>query len=141
MIPARLTELVEKQLGNVHRTQLGLVIDALAELEIQPDCEFGEFFMTYKITLYKGSVFRSELCDISEPSNDIALSTRFIHEAWGLKENFICFTSCEGEGGYLYDRDTGKVWDFSLATRQDFIDGKDQPRWNGFFEFMIWYLS
>jgi hypothetical protein len=141
MIPAILKKLVEKQLGNVHRTQSETIRDALAELEILPNSEFGEFFMTYKVTLYKGSVFRTELCDISEPSRDIALTTRFIHEAWELPTNFICFSSVEGEGGYLYDKNTGKVWDFSLATRQDFIDGKEKPRWNSFFEFMIWYLS
>jgi hypothetical protein len=140
MIPEELKLLVEKA-RNVKRTKVVEVEQALAELGVNPNSEFSEFYREYKITLFESSKSGEYLCDICEPPGEMAMSVDFAHKSWGLPDNFICFTSCEGEGGYLYDKNTGKIWDFSLATRQDFIDGKEQPRWDGFFEFMIWYLS
>jgi hypothetical protein len=140
MIPEKLKLLVEKA-RNVKRTNIKEAELALATLDIPPDSEFSEFYRTYKITLFESSSSGEYLCDVSEPTNEMAMSVKFAHESWGVPANFICFTSCEGEGGYLYDRNTGKVWDFSLANREDFINGKEQPRWSSFYDFMIWYLS
>ena len=69
------------------------------------------------------------------------MGTRFAHEVWELPEKYVAFTSVEGEGAYLYDKVTGQVWDFELASREAFLAGKHQPKWNSFFEFMTWYLG
>jgi len=141
MIPEKLRVLIERQPGNIHRTNPEAVDQALEELGIPLNSEFGEFFREYVITGYDSPGSKDELCDLVSPSKEILLGTRFAHEVWELPERFICFSSCQGEGGYLYDRDTGAVWDFDLADREDFIAGRQKPAWNSFFEFMSWYLS
>lgn len=141
MIPASLKTLVEKQVGDFRRNNFELVSKQLRMLGIKIDTEFSEFYLAYTVSTFYSRSTGIELLDIAEPSPQIEYVTQFAHEVWELPTNFVCFSSVEGEGGYLYDKNTGKVWDFSLATRQNFIDGKEKPRWNSFFEFMIWYLS
>ncbi|MCW6057960.1 SMI1/KNR4 family protein [Pseudomonas fragariae (ex Marin et al. 2024)] len=141
MIPNELIQLIEKQPGNVHRTDKRSVIEALAALDINLDSELSEFFLNYTITFFKSNSSNEELCDIAEPSNEIEVGTNFIHEVWDLPKNFICLTSVQGEGCYLYDKNSGQVLDFSLASRDDFLAGKQQLKWDCFFEFLTWYLS
>lgn len=69
------------------------------------------------------------------------MGTEFIHDMWELPENYIGLTSLQGEGGYLLDKNSGGVWDFDLAQREDFVSGLTPPNWSGFFEFVRWYLS
>ena len=141
MIPEKLRAKVERQRGNIHRTNPDAVNEALVELGVPLDSEFAEFFREYVITFFISDTSDEQLCDLLSPSKQILLGTEFAHEVWELPENFICFTSCQGEGCYLYDRDTGAVWDFDLADREDFIAGRQKPAWNSFFEFMNWYLG
>ena len=141
MIPEKLRFLIERQRGNIHRKNPEAVNQALEELGIPLNSEFGEFFREYVITGYVGPGSKDELCDLLSPTPRILLATQFVHEVWELPENYICFSSIQGEGGYLYDRATGAVWDFDLADREDFIAGRQKPAWNSFFEFMSWYLS
>jgi hypothetical protein len=141
MIPEKLAELVEKQAGNVYRSDTESVKKALQKLNVPPESEFAEFFLAYTITLFLSEVSDEELCDIAEPSEQIKDGTDFIHEVWGLPENYICFTTAEGEGCYLYDKVSGKVWDFELKTRDRFLRGEIPAKWDGFYEFMIWYLG
>lgn len=141
MIPDDLRWLVEKQLGHVHRRDRAKAERALAELGIHADSEFAQFFRDYAITLFGSDVSNEELVDIAEPTFRIAAGTRFVQEVWELPERYICFTSCQGEGGYLYDKESGAVFDFSLATRDAFVEGLEPARWGSFFEFMCWYLG
>jgi hypothetical protein len=141
MIPTSLSILVEKQSGNVHRSNLSAVEFALTELKIPLDSEFAKFFLTYTITLYKSSVSAEQLCDIADPTPEIAFGTRYVHDVWELPEQYICISSIQGEGAYLYDVKTGKVWDFDLASREAFVSGLQRENWNSFYDFMIWYLS
>ncbi|MBU2714279.1 hypothetical protein [Zooshikella harenae] len=141
MIPEKLSALVEKQAGNVHRSNIDSVNQALMKLDVPVESEFAEFFLTYTITLFLSDVSDEELCDIAEPSEQIKDGTEFVHEVWGLPENYICFTTVEGEGCYLYDKITGKVWDFELKTRDSFLRGEISAKWGGFYKFMIWYLG
>ncbi|PHX51763.1 hypothetical protein AO354_38600, partial [Pseudomonas syringae pv. syringae] len=106
MIPNELIQLIEKQPGNVHRTDKRSVIEALAALDINLDSELSEFFLNYTITFFKSNSSNEELCDIAEPSNEIEVGTNFIHEVWDLPKNFICLTSVQGEGCYLYDKNS-----------------------------------
>jgi hypothetical protein len=141
MIPDELRRLVEKQRGHIHRNDCTKVERALSELGISRDSEFAQFFLEYVITFFPSSVSDEELCDIAEPTFQIRAGTTFAHEVWELPERYVCFTTCEGEGGYLYDKESGAVFDFSLATRDAFVEGREPPRWRSFFEFMRWYLG
>lgn len=141
MIPEKLKMLVEQQLGNIHRKNKLAVERALVELGILFDSEFAEFFFEYVITLFQSDVSDEQLCDLIEPTDEIAIGTKFVHEVWELPERYICLTSIQSEGAYLYDKETGKVRDFDLSLREDFLAGKSQIEWAGFFDFMIWYLS
>ncbi|WP_028622118.1 hypothetical protein [Pseudomonas sp. Ant30-3] len=141
MIPNELIKLIEKQPGDIHRTDKRSVTEALTALNISLDSELSEFFLNYTITLFRSNSSDEELCDIADPSNEIEVGTNFIHEVWELPENFICLTSVQSEGCYLYDKNSEEVLDFSLANRDDFLAGKQQLKWSGFFEFLIWYLS
>jgi hypothetical protein len=141
MIPKELRAAIERQPGNIHRSNPGAVDQALEELGIASDSEFGTFFREYVITLFRSDVSDEELCDLLEPTAEISTGTRFIHDVWELPEKYVCLSSVQGEGAYLYDRDTGEVLDFDLAHRDDFLAGKQKPISKGFFEFMSWYLG
>ncbi len=141
MIPADLRRLVEKQPGHVHRRDRAKAEQALVELGIPADSEFAQFFHEYAITLFGSDVSDEELVDIAEPTFRIAAGTRFVHEVWELPARYVCFSTCQGEGGYLYDKESGAVFDFSLATRDAFVEGREPPLWRSFFEFMRWYLG
>ena len=142
MIPKELRDKVEQhRCGNIDRTDPDAVNEALEELRIPLKSEFGDFFREYAVTALGNPGEKAELRDLLRPTAQIRDVTHFAHEVWELPENYICLSSVEGEGGYLYDRDTGAVWDFDLADREDFIAGRQKPAWNSFFEFMNWYLS
>ena len=141
MIPTLLSILVEKQSGNVHRSNFFAAEFALTDLKIPLDSEIAKFFLHYTITLYKSAVSEEQLCDIADPTPEIALGTKYVHDVWELPEQYICISSIQGEGAYLYDVKTGKVWDFDLASREAFISGRQQAKWNSFYDFMMWYLS
>jgi hypothetical protein len=141
MIPEELRSKVEQQPGNIHRSNSEAVDQALEELGIAPGSEFGAFFREYVITFFRSDVSDEELCDLLEPTAEISAGTRFVREMWELPEQYVCLSNIQGEGAYLYDRNTGEVWDFYLAHREDFLAGKQKPISKGFFEFMSWYLN
>ncbi|AZC58104.1 hypothetical protein [Pseudomonas chlororaphis] len=141
MIPSHLIKLIEKQPGDIYRDNKDSVIDALNTLNISLDSEIGELFLNYAITFFQGNILNTELLDIVDPSNEIEACTNFIHEVWELPEDFISLTGIQGEGCYLYDKNSGEVLDFDLAKRDEFLAGEHQLKWNSFFEFLTWYLS
>jgi hypothetical protein len=141
MIPDRLIRLVEQQKGRIHRATPETVNKELDALCIPRDSEFGEFFRSYVITYFPSDVSDEELCDLIDPTPEIAAGTKYVRDVWDLSEQYVCLSSIQGEGAYLYDRYAGTVWDFDLALRDDFVGGKQKPRWMSFFDFMIWYLS
>lgn len=141
MIPSQLQILVESQPGSIHRVSREAVAAALFDLKVPLESEFAEFFFTYTITFFRSEVSDEELCDIADPTTEIGVGTKFVHEVWDLPNRFVCFSSGQGEGAYLYETTTGHVWDFDLASRSDFLAGKQRPKWQSFFEFMTWYLA
>ena len=52
----------------------------------------------------------------------------------------MALTSDESEGMYLYNKNNKSVYDFSVGQSQDLINGKIQPRWNSFNEFLEWFF-
>jgi hypothetical protein len=141
VIPNKLRHLVDAQVGDVRRSDASLARRALADLGISATSEFGEFFVTYRIIGFTSARSSERLVDLVEPSAAIKMGSDFVHEVWALPARWIAISSCEAEGAYLYDKETGAVFDFELANRDVFLAGRQSPRWNGFFEFMAWYLS
>jgi hypothetical protein len=141
MISDQLRKLVEQQIGDIHRTDRVSVMRALAALKVPIESEFAEFFLNFTVTFYQSAVSDEELCDICEPTEVMADRSNFVREVWGLPEKYICMSSVEGEGCYLYDRESGWVWDFSLADRKSLVEGKSNPLFKSFFDFLVWYLS
>lgn len=103
MIPSTLIELIEKQPGDIHRVDKACTAQALKKLDIEKDTEFSEFFLTYTITAFMSESSDIELLDIINP-NQIEDFTDFVREVWELPVNFICLTSTQSEGCYLYDK-------------------------------------
>jgi hypothetical protein len=132
MIPEKLRVQIKLQPGDTCRANPEAVNEALEELGVPLNSEFADFFREYAVTSFSSPVSNEQLCDLLEPIAQILVGTQFVHEVWELPANYICFTTCQGEGGYLYDRDTGAVWDFDLADREDFIAGRQKPAWNSF---------
>lgn len=141
MIPDDLIAKIERQLGEVHRKNCAEVAQALLVLNVDPKSEFGEFFFNYVVTCYRRPVSSSELCDLLLPTPEIHQATQFIRDVWGLPDRYVCFSSLQGEGCYLYDRNTGCVFDFDLAELEYLLQERLSPRWGTFFEFMDWYLT
>jgi hypothetical protein len=140
MIPAQLRELCEKQPGKIHRADRGEAQRALQDLGIPLQSEFAEFYLEYSPINFLSTTSYESLSDVSEPTRQVEIVTEFAHEVWQIPSQFICFTSGEGEGGYLYNILDGSVWDFELSTRQEFLDGKQSPMFSSFFAFLVWYL-
>jgi hypothetical protein len=139
MIPKKLANLIESQPGEIFRSDRATAVLALKELDIDPNSEIAEFFLTYQITLFRSESSFETLCDID--NDEISTGTNFIHEVWGLPDNYICLTTCEGEGCYLYDKNNGTVCDFDLGEREKFLNGKIKTQWPSFFDFLAWYLG
>ncbi len=141
MIPVDLVGLVSKQTGNFLRNNPIEVDSVLDSLGVSLDSEFADFYRRYKVSTFHSRTSNVELLDILSPSQQVSRATTFIHEVWELPNEWVCFSSTEGEGGFLYSTKTGEVFDFDLATRDEFLKGNSRAGWNGFFDFMTWYLS
>ncbi|ERO62578.1 SMI1/KNR4 family protein [Pseudomonas piscis] len=141
MIPPQLVALIEAQPSFRPRPDTAGVTRALATLGIALDSEFAQIYLAYHPADFASRASYEVLMNIAEPSEEILVGTEFIHEVWELPQNFIAFTSLQGEGGYLLDKDSGGVWDFDLGDWEAFTAGRIAARWTGFFEFITWYLQ
>ncbi|EPL04955.1 hypothetical protein [Pseudomonas sp. CF161] len=141
MMPPHLVALLEAQPDYQPRTDIAKATQALNTLGIALDSEFAQVYLTCYPSEFKSRASYEMLCDIAEPTEEVLMGTEFIHEVWELPQNFVAFTSLQGEGGYLLDKDSGGVWDFDLAHWEDFTAGRIPARWSGFFEFITWLLT
>lgn len=141
MIPPQLIALIEAQPRYRPRPDTAEVTRALATLGIALDSEFAQIYLAYHPADFESRASYEVLMDIDGPSEEILMCTEFIHDVWELPQNFIAFTSLQGEGGYLLDKDSGGVWDFDLGDWEAFIAGRIPARWASFFEFITWYLQ
>jgi len=120
-IPEDIRDLVLAQRGNVRRTAKELAKTELLKLGIRAGSEIYEFFTEFNITLFISQTSYEQLCDVCEPTPQIWDGTVFVREVWGVPEEFVCLTSAEGEGCYLYSNTTEAVYDFELADRENFL--------------------
>ncbi|MGE8352185.1 MAG: SMI1/KNR4 family protein [Pseudomonas protegens] len=141
MIPPQLIALIEAQPRYRPRPEAAEVTRALAALGIALDSEFAQIYLTCHPADFESRANYEVLMDIAEPTEEILMGTEFIHEVWELPHNFVAFTSLQGQGGYLLDKDSGGVWDFDLGDREAFVAGRIPARWASFFEFIHWLLT
>ena len=112
----------------------------LKELGIPADSEFYEFYSTYygRNLNYRGGA--SPIVDPSPPQKSLLRTAFFAREVWEVPEQYILFSTGEGEGGYLYNKEDGTVWDFTLGE-QKLLGTNALRHWHSFYEFMVWYLT
>ncbi|GAB1266713.1 hypothetical protein [Aurantivibrio infirmus] len=140
MIPSKIEVLLANQAFNFNRSDVELAKLEMLKLGIEPSSEFFEFYKSVCVINLHSESSYEELSDVSEPSSQVAVGTNFVHEVWKVPSEFVCITTCEGEGCYLYSKKTRSVYDFSLSEREVFI--KDpKPSWETFYDFIEWYLS
>ena len=112
----------------------------MAKLGIPPTTELFSFCSEYCLSNLFSETSSEALVDVCEPSEEMAVGTRFIQETWELPCEYVALTSCQGEGAFLYSKATHRVFDFSLENRQEFLQ-QPHARWKGFYEFLYWYLA
>lgn len=139
-VPETLRTLVLKQRGHILREAKDKARLELARLGVRDGSELHRFFMEFQIGLFLSSSSDEELSDLCAPTPQIAAGTTFVREVWGLPQEYLCLTSAQGEGCYLYSNVTEAVYDFFLFGRDEFLE-MPSPRWSSFFEFMHWYLA
>lgn len=140
-IPERIRALAAgNHIGPVARKDIAKARAAMDKLSIPRESEFYAFCSEIRLGNLLSPSSYEALVDVSEPSEQVAVGTNFVREVWGLPSEFICFTTCEGEGAYLFSTKTQSVYDFSLAERNRFI-ASPEPQWATFFSFIEWYLS
>jgi hypothetical protein len=71
----------------------------------------------------------------------VGMATSFVREVWDVPARFICLTTTERDGAYLYDSVSGAIYDFSLNQQKELPEGTLSTRWISFFQFIRWYLS
>lgn len=108
----------------------------LLNLGVQKESEFYKLYTQYFLHSLN---HRPYTPDIKDPCDSFRVAT-FAHEVWGFPKNHILFTTGEGEGGYFYNIDDNTVWDCQLG-QQDLLGTNQLKHWNGFYEFMVWYLT
>ena len=119
------------------RKESMLILD---KLNVPKNSEFYEFYSTYYGRNLNYRSGASPIVDPSPPQNYLLHAAFVGHDAWEVPEQYILFSTGEGDGGYLYNKDDGTVWDFNLGEQK--LLGTDAlPHWNSFYEFMVWYLT
>ncbi len=141
MIPKNLHGLVSKnKLGKAERSNPTAAQEAMQKLGISEKSEFYEFCISYCLNSLLSPLAEEQLVDVCDPTEEVAAGTAFANEVWELPKEYICFTSCQGEGGFLYSKCTHAVYDFSLSERKEFL-ASPKPTWPSFYKFIEWYLS
>jgi len=141
MIPEALRKLSEQQPGEVRRTDAEAALSALRSLGVSPQSELAEFFLNYKVTNFSSRNSDETLLDVASPTRQIEEASQFCWEVWEIPRHYLCLTSPEGEGAYLYNLEDEGIYDFSLSASENLLSGKEPKMFGSFFEFMHWYLD
>lgn len=111
----------------------------LDDLGININSEFYELYSQYFLYHLNSDVGVSDIVDVYQ-TNGFQYQRVMAHKNWCLPKNYILFTTGEGEGGYLYNTEDEKVYDFDLGQQEALLRG-ELPHWDSFYDFMIWYLT
>ncbi|SAL28897.1 SMI1/KNR4 family protein [Caballeronia telluris] len=141
MIPSNVKMHLTKASGDVNRTDRRSAEKTLHGLGIALDSEFGNFYLEYQGSFISPRPV-AELLDIEGPAIPaIPDQTQYVRERYQIPEQYLALTSDESEGMYLYSKDDQAVYDFDLAMREQFLEGKVPPRWATFYQFLTWYFE
>jgi hypothetical protein len=141
MIPHDIRALCEARPGSVYIDDATAKKRCMAALGVPQSSEFHQFFTTFVIENMASKHSGENLEPIADPGGELNPAIGFAWEVWGIPHRFIAMTSLEGEGGYFYDRDTGRVVDFELGRRDRFIAGDVRILGESVFDFIRWFLG
>ena len=139
--PPRLVTLIEGQSGETECDDPSEAAVELEHLGILTESEFAAVYLKYSPSVFLSTVSHEQLLDLVGPGGKLCMATEFVHSVWELPHDYVCITSCEGEGCYLYSKTTGGVYDFSLADRERFVGERPTPMVSSIFAFFEWYLE
>jgi hypothetical protein len=140
-VPNHIEKLAESARFGTYKRKSPLQAQAaMQKLGIPTNSEFYSFCSEFCLGCFSSKTSHESLVDVCDPSEEVSLGTKFIHEVWELPSEYISFTTCEGEGAFLYSIKTGGIYDFSLVEREQFIQNP-KPRWQSFYVFLAWYLA
>lgn len=111
----------------------------LDQLHIPNHSEFYYFYVHYFAYGLKVNLNTDELTDPCPPQDMIKIN-QMANENWGVPKNYVMFSDGATEGGYLYNKEDGTVWDFTLGE-QDLLGTDNLRHWKSFYEFLVWYLT
>ncbi|MBV7435633.1 hypothetical protein KRX19_11440 [Cardiobacteriaceae bacterium TAE3-ERU3] len=133
LLSKQVLPVIEKNEEKRKKTQ-----EILRSLGVREGSQFYELYSKYFLRHLDCRDGTPEIIDPLPESFE--RKTVLTREVWELPENYILFTTGEGEGGYLYETEEEKVWDFYLICREELFEGT-LPHWDSFYEFMVWYLT
>ncbi len=81
------------------------------------------FFKLYTKYFLRFLNSRSGAGEIVDPLPPQSFSAKMAHDYWDVPNNYILFSTGEGEGGYLYNIENDSVWDFQIGQLQQLADG------------------
>ena len=134
---------MSKQLGQVKRPSEDAtkVAQCLKDLDLEGHEQLYDFFMAYKLTGVLSKTSPEELMDLASLTPQILEVTEFVRDAYEVSDDFVCLTSGEGEGFYLYSKTDHKIYNVGVDELDALEAGEMKAEWNSFFELLEWYLS
>jgi hypothetical protein len=145
MIPERITEGMEQQIvdhpGGHYRVSADRRKKIVANFDaigIPSDSELMEFCLVWNPGLIfpAGDVY----IELRSPGeSDFVLMWEWGQEL-GLSPDFVPLTSFEGEGGIIWSRRDGRVYDAAWSEFQSLNEGKLAPRWGSYYELIEYCL-
>ena len=144
MIPQTIVDAIENQSrGNYMRTNSDSteVLESLRELGVDEHNQLKEFFLRYNLSGCLLGQEGEELLDLCSPTRQIAGATDFGRDVYEVPASYICLTSGEGEGFYLYSIADRIVYDVDVDQLDALEAGQIKARWESFYDLLEWYVS
>lgn len=126
--------------GDYTRRDRRAVERALAELALEAETDFAQFYLEYQGP-FIGRRSTPDLDELVDFGSSIMSTLDYFNERYDLGRQFVPLVSDESEGSFLYDVRTGRVYDFRLAEYEQFKSGRVEPRWASFGEFLDWFFA
>ena len=139
MIPTNVCEYLDSLKSQVKRQDLSLALSGLSDLGIEKDTQFAKFYSKYQGPFTSPRPIE-ELLDIGVPTNEIMQQSEYVCDSFDIPNSFICLTTTESEGFFLYDKKTEAVYDVNYQDIDDFLSNKLPPKWKDFNDFLEWYF-
>jgi len=138
MIPKDVETFLTGKKGVQSRSDRGVVEGRLQELGVPLDSDFADFYSKFQGPFLSPKRL-PELLDVAYPTPEILEQTEYVRTEYGVPEGFVCLTTTEGEGMYLYQVPTGMVFDVGIEELSSLCnDGENvEARWRSFNDFLL----